>query len=440
MLDAQRKVTANKEILNKSWWATFNRIPTSGAAKNWIDRLVEQTLEHEAKHHPRPRERKQKDLVSFKAAIGAFAADLLYHNRNEKSQGFMYRPFDRVELSFTLVSGTSFGKLITYWTELGWMERTGHIKSTDDWEGHEIDGYSKARRYRGTQAFLDGAQSFQLTPTSVSNDFEASHRHATLVQLRASKKNSFKTAKRGKTVRAKGPQFDAQLATMRNLNQLMQNHAYSLTEPPMIRRMFNCVDREGFDFDLGGRFYGSSGDNWMEMSKEERKLITVDGQPTYEIDVSASHLSILYALSGKPIPSDYDLYGISEYPREIVKQVIVAAIGSGKLPTRWPVKFNEDYEKKHGRRPSSDYKLKEVVAAVVKRHPILKTLKKDHLDWANLQYEESECFLAAMLDLHENHGIASLPIHDSLIVRQSDMFVAYGIDQITATESGLRGG
>lgn len=115
---------------------------------------------------------------------------------------------------------------------------------------------------------------------------------------------------------------------------------------------------------------------------------------------------------------------IADYPREGIKQVVVSMIGAGKVPERWPTHFNATYKEQHGHLPNYDYKLKDVVAAVLRKHPILKKLKKDKLDWANLKFEDSECFLSAMLELHELYDITSLPINDSLIVRQSDKTLA----------------
>jgi len=61
---------------------------------------------------------------------------------------------------------------------------------------------------------------------------------------------------------------------------------------------------------------------------------------------------------------------------------------------------------------------------MLKKHPILRNLKTGSLDWENLQFEEAECFLSVMLNLPDNHNIPSLPVHDSLIVRQSDKQMA----------------
>ncbi|EAP77848.1 hypothetical protein ISM_06125 [Roseovarius nubinhibens ISM] len=404
--------------------AEFNRVATTCLAKHWVKSLAKQTLAYEAEHYPRARARQQAAFESFNGAIGAFAADLMYHYGNHEAEGFMYRPLDREELSHTLVSARNFEKLVQYWGNLGWLEMTGHIKATDDWEGQKIPGYSRARRYRATVSFVEQAQACQITPDTVTAHFEINGNQVDLVQFRETNKTAHGQRRGGKRVRLKGPAADYQLQTMRRLNRAMQAHSYSLKEPPTLRRLFNCVERDGFDFDLGGRFYCSSSDDWMEMPKEERKHITIDGEATTEIDVSASHLFILYAIHGERLDYVSDPYNVAEYPRDVVKQIIVTMIGAGKPPQRWPKGFTKRYKQQHGHLPIKDYKLKDVREAVLRKHPLLKKLKTGKLDWANLQFEEAECFLAAMLSLHEAKSIPSLPVHDSLIVRQSDVHIA----------------
>ncbi|ARE81785.1 hypothetical protein ROSMUCSMR3_00277 [Roseovarius mucosus] len=416
--------TPDRDVLNKAKMANFNRAAKTAPAKNWVDWLVRQTLAYEAAHDPRKRVRQRKAHDGFEAAIGALGADLLRAYGHEEAEGFMYRPMHREELADTFVTSDSFDKLIKFWGGLGWLEMTGHINSTDDWEGQDIPGYSKVRRYRATASFVASAQEFQLTPDTMTDNFEISHKHADLVQVRKTSRRAYGQKTSGQRVRPKGPKVADQKRLMQRLNQGLLAHTYSLKEPPMMRRLFNCADRAGFDFNLGGRFYCISSDNWMDMPKPERKKIMIDGETTSEIDVSASHLFILYALHGEHLDYGSDPYRVADYPREVIKQIVVSMIGAGKVPERWPKDFNAAYKEEHGHLPNDDYKLKDVVTAILRKHPILKKLKKDKLDWANLQFEESECFLSTMLELHELYDVTSLPIHDSLIVRQSDKTMA----------------
>lgn len=419
-------VQIEPDVLDAAWMATFSRAASSDAAKAWVAELLEITLAHEAKHHTRSRARRKADHDTFVGAIGAFSSDLLRHSVNKDAQGFMYRSADKDNLAATLVSHTSFTQLVKFWVGMGLMEKTGHLHFVDSMADDQAGNYRKVRRFRATPAFLELAARHGITPETVRDHFETSHRHVNVVQVRAKKAGNKAAPSRAKLIKQKGAAYEAQCERVRRLNALMAGHSYSLDDTPMVRRVFNCGDRPGFNFNLGGRFYCSSEHNWMEMSKERRALILIDGEETVEVDVRASYLTILYGRCGKVMNNNYDPYTVTGYPRDIVKKVVVAAIGSGKMPKKWPKGFNTEHkrEQEDGCQPKDRYKLKDIVQSLLDHHPVLTCLESDRLDWANLQYEEAECFLAAMLELHEEHGIPSLPVHDSLIVRRRDIGLA----------------
>ncbi len=62
-----------------------------------------------------------------------------------------------------------------------------------------------------------------------------------------------------------------------------QNKKLWLDEHKRVHRIFN----EG-SFEKGGRFYGGW---WMSLKEEDRKHITINGEPTIEIDYVALHPS-----------------------------------------------------------------------------------------------------------------------------------------------------
>lgn len=413
-------VDYDRDILNNAKMATFDCSPRSDAAKAWIDAIQALTLAHEADKHPRKRARKRADHLSFSEAVGAFAADLLRHSANEESRGFMYRSADREELTSTFVSSDNFEKLVKYWIEVNLMEMTGYIDARDDFEGARVPFYRRARRFRATRFFLDLASNHGVEPKAFNDHFEVSHRHTNLVQVRAAKETDQSSVGRGELIKQNSEGYRVQCDRVSRLNQLMARHDYNLSATPIVRRVFNCGDRQGFDFNLGGRFYGASDDNWMEMPKEQRACIRIDGEETTEIDVRASHLSILYSILGESPDRGIDPYSIDGIHRDIVKKLIVTAIGSGKLPSRWPKGFKEEFEVKHGWAPQKRHKMKDITEAISKTHPVLLKLRNGKLDWANLQFEEAECFFTAMMRLHNEKEVPSLPVHDSLIVRVRD--------------------
>ena len=74
------------------------------------------------------------------------------------------------------------------------------------------------------------------------------------------------------------------------------------------------------EFAFGGRMPGP----WANLSSELRKNITINGQPTIELDRKASHLNAMYqVITGAPYPYDDDPYHIVvdgyPVPRHIAK-------------------------------------------------------------------------------------------------------------------------
>ena len=85
--------------------------------------------------------------------------------------------------------------------------------------------------------------------------------HVKVLQVRAKKDSSYLNPTRGNLIRQSGPRFDSLRKEVETLNRYLDRHTFSLTDKPMLRRLFNCGDREGFDYNLGGRFYAASDDD-----------------------------------------------------------------------------------------------------------------------------------------------------------------------------------
>lgn len=105
-------------------------------------------------------------------------------------------------------------------------------------------------------------------------------------------------------------------------------------------------------------------------------------------------------------------------PRDVVKIWTVATLGYSKHFQKWPPSLSADYLDNHGHKISSVAKLGEVKALMVARHPVLADWGNG-LNWADLQYAESNAMLGAMIDLMRL-GKPSLSVHDSLVVRRED--------------------
>lgn len=190
-------------------------------------------------------------------------------------------------------------------------------------------------------------------------------------------------------------------------------------DAPTWRRIFHLpkdVPLESYGFDLGGRLYAP----YQAMPKDERDAITFDGQPSVEVDVRASHLTILLHWHGIDVDDDpeTDPY-LTEGPqtgwwRDAVKAYITAMCGKGSKPTRWPAQAAKDFSDRWG---GPIMPLHHIADAVERAYPSLKTVN-DPLLWARLQYAESEAMMYALGVLH-GLGMPALPIHDALRVPTS---------------------
>ena len=74
-----------------------------------------------------------------------------------------------------------------------------------------------------------------------------------------------------------------------------------------IYRVFNEGQEANPHFDKGGRLFGGW---WMSVGEELRKAITINGQPTVELDYAECHPRMLYHLRG--LDGDGELYALPE--------------------------------------------------------------------------------------------------------------------------------
>jgi hypothetical protein len=169
-----------------------------------------------------------------------------------------------------------------------------------------------------------------------------------------------------------------------------------------LRRSFNNADHPDFAYQWHGRYYSlPQGDLYehMEGGKTTRqRLIKIDGEPAVEVDISASHLTILHGLLGVPCDGEGDPYGLLGHDRETVKAWLLLALGSSGAS--------------HG-----GNRFLAVKKAGLARYPFLADLPTLGIGPLDLHYHEAEILGLAMEDLMER-GIGFLPIHDALMVAE----------------------
>lgn len=210
---------------------------------------------------------------------------------------------------------------------------------------------------------------------------------------------------------------------MQRINAFLKDQKIDGVSFTGLRRIFNNGDQADFDWDKGGRFYSAGQGEPYELwpSNQRESLLSFDGEEVTEVDLRASHLTLLHALSGTPFDPEEDPYQLADWPRIIVKLWVAQAIGSSNpRPFQWSRKSQTDYEKeRRGSDLQVDFPIREVGASVKNKHPLLIDLKHLGLKTLDLQYHEAEILRRAMEKLMFELGIPALPIHDALIVPQS---------------------
>ena len=168
-----------------------------------------------------------------------------------------------------------------------------------------------------------------------------------------------------------------------------------------------------------GRLYAAGEVNYKNITKAERRLLTLDDADTAEIDIRNSHLSILYALNGLPVPPG-DLYDVTGVHRAVAKAWITVFLGAHRLVSRWPKRPLENLRDK-GIYPQPYLSYKD---PILRAHPVLEGWPGSSQDSGDLTFLEGNGVLGTSSRLIRQYGKPVLPIHDSLRVRTTDVDLA----------------
>ena len=148
--------------------------------------------------------------------------------------------------------------------------------------------------------------------------------------------------------------------------------------------------------------------------------LRIDGEVCCEVDIVSSIPSVLFGIyAGKNKLNDrecFDYYQavvdvLPELTREAVKTIFTSSLGNGGLTQKQhPKALKDDHPDIASTIPWNNIK-----SAMMTGMPQIGMLKKRHMDWAYLNYRESEVLRVTMEQLLK-HGVGVLPIHDSIIV------------------------
>lgn len=168
---------------------------------------------------------------------------------------------------------------------------------------------------------------------------------------------------------------------------------------------------------MHGRFYGGW---WQQVSSDTRARITIDDEPTVEVDFVGLHIAMLYAEAGQEL--DFDPYLISgqnlrSYPpklrRRFIKRLALIAINAKDKAKAYQA-FREGFTSKPAGKNISNIALDKFLNAFLDRNPVLKGklftdqgIRLMHLDGQ----------ITSRIHNHfTEKGIPVLSVHDSYII------------------------
>ena len=317
-------------------------------------------------------------------------------------------------------------------TRLGLLQAAPAIRFQVTYGEGWAHSTGKAARWRPTGPLLELATGHGVTPDEVRAAFvlEAPVKPPPVPRRVVVQRPLREGRRPGQGGGRRGPDLDTapndqaaqRLATeVRETNEWAAGHEVRGCAPPRWWRPF------GPDWQLGGRWtaLGASA-VYQRLSKAERQHMTINGAAVAEVDVIASHLSIMHGLLGLPLPEG-DLYAVPGWPREAVKAWATGTLGKGTAVKRWAARAVADTPALAGCAAA------EVGAAVVAVYPFMARPaaavataagldRLGHLGTPErllthrLQGIEAEAISAALGYLRLSRGVLGLPVHDSIIV------------------------
>jgi hypothetical protein len=179
-----------------------------------------------------------------------------------------------------------------------------------------------------------------------------------------------------------------------------------------LKRIFNNAS-----FEQGGRFYGAW---WISVPGDYRSRITIDNDPTVELDYSGMHFAIMYAGIGMDIPmSDpYALEGYGGHLRGDIKEAFNIIVNcASRKEAVGTIDGRIRKEELSGELGGGD----RLIQAFAETHPLIKH-KIASGEGIRGQFKESqiaENVLLKGLDL----GLCILPVHDGFVTTAGDEIV-----------------
>lgn len=403
-------------------------VPKSEGAKALVGELAAAVEAQEAPSRRRPRGPTER--AKLRHAVGAIVGSLLDCWGTRSTARPARRSNGKTGFAGAPVGYRTWKEVVPAMLTLGLLHHHGGIQfERDGWEAGDKVSKGKAARYWpgatlleaaarhgcGPQGLREGAFRF-VAPTKaplprppvIVQALRVGYGPAAAPRIRDDLRNAAEYSR--------DPLLAAAAADVEAHNELAGRTHVEAALPPRWQRLFLGSPR------LYGRWhaYGTE-EVYQATPGHRRRSIRIGGQPTVELDVQASHLTILRQLAGLPRWTEGDPYGdLPGVPREAAKAWGLQVIGNGSVARAWSKKASAAAK-------ATDYAA--VRDAMIARHPCLadpaRYLPVDMQGELDLPAKalmppyivalEAEAMTLAMRMLR-GQDVLSLPVYDSLIV------------------------
>ena len=413
-----------QELRTRMW--VFDRTPITQEAKKIVDQLFISL------HLNKTNSKKltQKQANTAKLMFSRILCSLICITRLNPHQ-IIYRSLskDAFSLSYYGVSYPFFKKAMAALKAKGYIthELGGMYPLTDfpDEIGGEeqITGWysTKASQFTVTPKFIKlCGNKYGLGKKKIERHFQKLE-PASYIDVRYPSVRHGRFKYKGRRVPNSSYRLDPQYAfeekDMKKINDYLNKQDIGGACFTGLKRTFNNYTDEGYNWDKGGRLCGIGSDHYQALPSKDRKHITINGAPTVEIDIMASHLTIAHRLMDKPLRNEPDLYDVVKgVHRSVVKAWMTITLANAKPCVRWPARVTKKLREKGLWKKGMT--ATKVGQAVLRVYPWLTDLSMEDHGWPVLQYIEAEVIKETLLNLIDR-DIPALPIHDSIIVPQS---------------------
>jgi hypothetical protein len=174
-----------------------------------------------------------------------------------------------------------------------------------------------------------------------------------------------------------------------------------------LRRIFN-----NGSFEQGGRLFGGF---WQSLGKEKRAGgLIIEDEAITTLDFGQMTPRILYGMA-RVEPSAGDLYSVPglEHYRDGVKKVLNAALFADKPLTRKP---------RETAKLLPNWPFEDIRAMIAAAHPVLAAQFGTGIGH-RAQFIESQVLIRVLLEL-KARGVVALPVHDAIMVKESEADLA----------------